>query len=82
MVMTSSDHLVFDRDPDRKVAHGVDEDQPGSPPAQWHRQGLGVGGDAEPGPRGAGVAVGLVVGLAHGLQALGQSQGVAAVTGG
>jgi len=77
MVMTSSDHLVFDRDPDRKVTHGVDEDHPRPPPPQRLDQRLRVDGDPEPGPAGAGVAFGLILGLAHGLEPPGQGEGIA-----
>lgn len=36
-------------------------------------------GQAEPGAAGAGVAVLLILGLAHGLEAFGQGEGVAVV---
>jgi hypothetical protein len=70
------------RHPDRKIRHAVDEDLPRLAPAKRLEEGVGVEGDAEAGPGGAGVAAGLVFRLAHGLEPLGQGQGIAVVAAG
>jgi hypothetical protein len=82
MPITSSDHHGFDPDPDRMIGHAVDEHLSGLAPAQRLEQRLGVHGDAESGPGGSRVAVGLVFRLAHRLEALGQREGIAVVAPG
>jgi hypothetical protein len=63
-----------------QIGHGADEDPPWRAPAQWLAQDLGVEGDPVAGPGGGWPAVGLVVGLAHGLEPPGQGEGVAVLT--
>ena len=63
-----------------QVAHRVHEHSPALSPVVRLLERAGVDGEAEAGAAGARVAVGLVLGLAYGLQPLGPREGVAVVT--